>query len=196
MPYFSPGKKPPRESFPLTSHRLGKKREFEMSWAPGVAPISPPHCHSRLSRGQRRSTTYARHERSKQNSLPRSNLERKQGRMFCIFEQALVSAGARVIKAEENREEGSLMKKSYGRSRIVLQRDARPISIPCFHGPSHFGNALPAISDGGCYVYSYLPPSLANPLRRQTLAWASYRVRLCSIAYCLAGYHPRIKLNC
>ena len=101
MPYFSPGKKPPRESFPLTSHRLGKKREFEMSWAPGVAPISPPHCHSRLSRGQRRSTTYARHERSKQNSLPRSSLERKQGRMFCIFEQPLVSG--RVIKAEENR---------------------------------------------------------------------------------------------
>ena len=106
MPYFSPGKKPPRESFPLTSHRLGKKREFEMSWAPGVAPISPPHCHSRLSRGQRRSTTYARHERSKQNSLPRSNLERKQGRrMFCIFEQPLVWARVRVIKATHETEE-------------------------------------------------------------------------------------------
>ena len=105
----------------------------------------------------------------------------RQGRgggMFCIFEQPLVSARVRVINAEHENggertdEDGSLMKKSYGRSRIVLQRDARPISLlSAFHGPSHFGNALPAISDGGCYVYSYLPPSLANPLRRQTLAW-------------------------
>ena len=77
-----------------------------------------------------------------------------------------------LLRQRRTEEHGSLMKKSYGRSRIVLQRDARPISLlSAFHGPSHFGNALPAISDGGCYVYSYLPPSLANPLRRQTLAW-------------------------
>ena len=50
--------------------------------------------------------------------------------MLCIFEQPpLVSAQVQVINAkarEEQRtdEDGSLMKKSYGRSRIVLLRDA------------------------------------------------------------------------
>ena len=100
MPYFSPGKKPPRE-LPADFLQVGQKKRVRDELGT-QSPISPPHCHSRLSRGRSHSTTYARHERSKQNSLPRSNLERKQGRMFCIFEQ-LVSAGARVIKAEENR---------------------------------------------------------------------------------------------
>ena len=73
--------------------------------------------------------------------------------MFCIFEQPLVSARVRVrvINAKhenrgERREDGrgrnedvSLMKKSYGRSRIVLLRDARPRPrppLPSTHLPS------------------------------------------------------------